>query len=211
MTSTPPAGPAAPHLSAPARRRFSLASLKVALFLAAALVVGVVFLWRLSHPTLCVVNVTESGPLVVTLDGEPLGAALPVAESEGAAQAHHLRTGVLVGEHKLEAKDAQGRVVDMRILKLEWGSSYLYAPAHDPGACFNVQTDGYGSAQVDHPVQSLDPALALWKLPAGPDYWFRDTPDSVSTKGGGAKRTALRLVACDDEEAKENGGGAAEE
>ena len=106
------------------------------------------------------------------------------------------------GKHKIEAKDASGKVVDTQTIDFNgWLANYVYAPAHSPKTCFVLQTDAYGTARVANPFQQLDPTKSLWLVSGSVDYWFQDTPSSVNLdkkKGSGTTKTAFRQITCGD-------------
>ncbi|HVK69913.1 MAG TPA: hypothetical protein VM694_35885, partial [Polyangium sp.] len=180
-----------------------------------AVVVGVVgvgaFLWYgHTHPSVRIVNVTGKDGVTVTLDGEALAKDLKNAATENAAVV--VTKNVSSGAHKLEAKDASGKVLESFTFEFKSGTNgYVYAPgrAADSKTCFVVQTDEYKTISVglgnNNRFKTLDPTKNIWELPTTIEFWFQDTPDSVeikTKKGQSSNKTvtkrALRQAPCDD-------------
>jgi hypothetical protein len=169
---------------------------------------GVNYLY--THPSVYVVNVTGTDGLTVTLDGEPLASNLKNATAEDRSLV--TQESVKSGVHKLEAKDATGKVLESFNFdfKSGFGTTYVYAPSRSPKTCFFIQTDEYktNSAAPDKVAdrfKPLDPTKTIWEMPESIDYWFQDSPDSVeikTKKGQKPKdsviKRALRQGACND-------------
>ncbi|MDC0745201.1 hypothetical protein [Polyangium mundeleinium] len=175
------------------------------------LVGGVGFAWYgYTHPSVRIVNVTGKDGVTVTLDGEALAKDLKNAAKENAAVV--VTKNVASGAHKLEAKDASGKVLESFTFEFKSGTNgYVYAPgrAADSKTCFIVQTDEYKTINVgfgnSDRFKTLDPTKNIWELPTTIEFWFQDTPDSVeikTKKGQSSNKTvtkrALRQAACDD-------------
>ncbi|WP_206079376.1 hypothetical protein [Polyangium spumosum] len=177
-------------------------------------VIGVVgFLWwGHTHPSVRIINVTGQDGVSVTLDGEELAKDLKNAATENASVV--VTKNVSSGSHKLEAKDASGKVLESFTFEFQSGSNgYVYAPGRtaDSKTCFVLQTDEYktiniGLGQKDR-FKTLDPTKNLWELPTKIEFWFKDTPESVEikTKKGdksnkSVTKRALRQARCDDPE-----------
>ncbi|MDI3286375.1 hypothetical protein [Polyangium sp. 15x6] len=180
-----------------------------------AVVLGVAgiggFVWYgYTHPSVRIVNVTGKDGVSVTLDGQELAKDLKNAATENAAVV--VTKNVASGAHKLEAKDASGKVLESFTFEFKSGTNgYVYAPgrAADSKTCFIVQTDEYktisvGLGNTDR-FKTLDPTKNLWELPTTIEFWFQDTPESVeikTKKGDSSNKTvtkrALRQAPCDD-------------
>ena len=182
-----------------------------------AVVLGVAgvgaFMWYgYTHPSVRIDNVTGKDGVTVTLDGDELAKDLKNAATENAAVV--ITKNVSSGSHKLEAKDASGKVLESFTFEFKSGSNgYVYAPgrAADSKTCFVVQTDEYKTINVGlgnkDRFKTLDPTKNLWELPTTIEFWFKDTPDSVeikTKKGSTSNKTvtkrALRQAPCDDPE-----------
>jgi hypothetical protein len=165
------------------------------------LIGGIAFaIYASGHTSMHLVNAAGSGGLTVTVDGEVIAKGLAYSPTEDHSKVES--TTISSGKHKIETKDASGKVIDSQTVEFDgWLASYLYAPAHNPKTCFVLQTDAYGTARVANPFQTLDPTRVLWKMPKSVDYWFQDTPDSVQLdkkKQSGTTKTALRQITCGD-------------
>ncbi|MDI1444826.1 hypothetical protein [Polyangium sp. 6x1] len=180
-----------------------------------AVVVGIIglggFAWYgATHPSVRIINVTGKDGVTVTLDGEELAKDLKNAPTENAAVV--VTKNVASGPHKLEAKDASGKVLESFTFEFKSGTNgYVYAPGRtaDSNTCFIVQTDEYKTINVglgnNNRFKALDRTKNIWELPTTIEFWFQDTPDSVeikTKKGQSSNKTvtkrALRQAACDD-------------
>lgn len=163
-----------------------------------------------THPSVYLVNVTGKDGVSIFIDGKPLAQNLKNAVNESFSLVSVQSVGA--GKHKVEAKDAGGKVLESFdfVFETGLGNNYLYSPARDPRVCFIVQTDEYKSSTTapslvtDH-FKKLDPGKTIWKVPEAIDYWFKDSPDSVTIKqkkGTSSKnvvKRSLRQAACDDQ------------
>lgn len=160
-----------------------------------------------SHPAVYVVNTTGKDGVSVTIDGETFAANLKHAATEerGLVSTSSLKAG----KHKVEAKDAQGKVLESFDFEFKtgFGITYVYAPARNPQICFFLQRDEYSTTSTftnKDRFKTLDPTRTIWELTDHVDYWFQDSPESVSIKtkkGQSAKnvvKRALRQAACND-------------
>ncbi|MDC3957893.1 hypothetical protein [Polyangium jinanense] len=169
------------------------------------------FVWYgYTHPSVRIVNVTGKDGVSVTLDGQELAKDLKNAATENAAVV--VTKNVASGAHKLEAKDASGKVLESFTFEFKSGTNgYVYAPgrAADSKTCFIVQTDEYKTISVglgnQDRFKTLDPTKNIWELPTTIEFWFQDTPESVeikTKKGDSSNKTvtkrALRQAPCDD-------------
>jgi len=175
-----------------------------------ALGAGVNYMY--THPSLYVVNVSGSDGVSVFVDGEPLASNLKNAAAENRSLVS--MESVKSGSHKLEAKDASGKVIETMTVELKsgFGTTYVYAPARNKQICFFVQTDEYTTSQnapdkVKDRFKPLDPTSSFWQVPDSIDYWFQDSPESVNiktNKNGKAPssvvKRALRQARCNDPE-----------
>ncbi len=160
---------------------------------------GVVAYWAYTHPAVHIVNASSAPSLSVFVDDGQVATGLEPAVAEETASTKSASVHVPAGDHTITAKDASGNVIDTQKVTIEAGGVYLYAPAHSRTVCWTLQTDAYGSAHVEKPMQLLDAAHSFWKLPESPDYWFQDTPNTVKVKGKkSTKKSALRQHSCDD-------------
>jgi len=170
---------------------------------------GAVAWYAYSHPSLRIVNTTGKDGVTVTLDGEAIAKDLKNASTESAGLV--VKTSVGSGAHKIEAKDASGKVLESFTHEFKGGTNgYVYAPARDPQICLIVQTDEYKTSSVAPDTvkdrfKPLDPTKNIWELPASIDYWFQDSPESVtisqkkgSSSGKSVVKRALRQARCDD-------------
>lgn len=163
------------------------------------LIIGAV--WASGKSTLHIVNTAGASPITITVDGEVVSKDVPFAAAEDRSKARN--ETIPAGKHKVEAKDATGKVLDTQTVDFDgFFASYLYAPAHSPKTCFVLQTDAYGTARVASPFTQLDPTKSLWKPSKSVDTWWGDNPDSVSLdrkkKQSGATKTAMRQITCGD-------------
>ena len=157
-----------------------------------------------THPQIHIVNTTGKDGVTVTIDGEVVAASLANAanESPGATVAPRIGSG----SHKIEAKDATGKVIDTATFEFKSGSNgYLYAPGHDAKVCFILQTDQYSTNSampgLSDRYKTLDPSKHLWEMAESIDYWFQDSPQSVSISNKGPStvtKHALRQTRCGD-------------
>ncbi len=158
---------------------------------------GAIFgIYSYSHPTFYVVNATGKDGLTVTIDGEPMVTGLKgsLTESKSATESKMLASG----KHKIEAKDAAGKVIETVDVEIKSGSDgYLFAPGRAKTVCFFVQVDTYGSGGGTGSDIPLDATKTFWEMPASIDHWFEDTPMSVDSKSSSVRR-ALRQVPCSD-------------
>jgi hypothetical protein len=180
------------------------------LVLGAMIAIGVGVNYVYSHPSVHIVNVSGSDGVSVFLDGEPLAQNLKNAAAENKDLV--AKESVKAGSHKLEAKDSSGKVLETMTVELKsgFGSTYVYAPARNKQICFFIQTDEYKTSQnapdkVQDRFRPLDPTSSFWQVPDSIDYWFQDSPESVSIKtdkkGKAPKsvvKRALRQARCND-------------
>lgn len=165
-----------------------------------------------SHPSVYVVNVTGTDGVTVYVDGEPLTEGLKNAAAENNSLVS--RESVKAGPHKVEAKDASGKVLESLQVDFQsgFGSTYVYAPARNPQICFFVQTDEYKTNdnapdKVKDRFKPLDPTKTMWLLPDSIDYWFQDSPENITIKtdkkgkaASSVVKRALRQGKCNDPE-----------
>lgn len=160
---------------------------------------GGIFGWySYSHPTFYVVNASGKDGITVTIDGEVMVANLKssLVENPSAAESKMLASG----KHKIEAKDAGGKVLETLDVEIESGSNgYLFAPGRDKKICFMVQEDTYGSTAIKPKDVVLDPKKSFWEMPDDIDYWFQDNPDTVQLDQSQSStiKHALRQHPCD--------------
>ena len=161
---------------------------------------GIAFaVYSSGHTSLHFVNAAGPGAMTISVDGVDVSKNLQYSPTENRSAVD--TETITSGKHKIEAKDASGKVVDTQTIEFDgWLADYVYAPAHSPKVCFTLQTDAYGSARVANPFTPLDPTKTLWKMPKSVDYWFQDTPGSVNLdkKQSGTTKTALRQHTCGD-------------
>ena len=153
--------------------------------------------------SLRVVNAAGASPVSIFIDGKLVddssGKDVPYSPTEDSSKVRSVT--IPAGKHKLEAKDATGKVLDTQSMEFDgFFGTYLYAPAHSPKVCFVYQTDAYGSARVANPFTPLDNTKHIWKITKSVDRYFQDTPDSVKLdkKKSGTTKTALRQITCGD-------------
>jgi hypothetical protein len=172
---------------------------------------GTLAWYAYSHPSLRIVNTSGKDGVTVTLDGSPVAKDLKNAATESAGVV--IKTSVASGPHKIEAKDASGKVLESFTYEFKGGTNgYVYAPARDPQMCFIVQSDEYKTSStapdsIKDRFKPLDPTKNIWELPESIDYWFQDSPESVTIsqkKGSSSSKSvvkrALRQARCDDPE-----------
>ncbi len=199
---TPPMPQAAPSKSSP---------LKIVgtglLILAGVVGSAAVAYYLYSHPTMYVVNATGNDGVTITIDGETFAANLKNAAREERSLVSS--SSLKAGKHKVEAKDAQGKVLESFDFEFKtgFGITYVYAPARNQKTCFFIQRDEYStttSFSNKDRFKTLDPTRTIWELTDHIDYWFQDSPESVTikTKKGQSSKTvvkrALRQAACND-------------
>jgi hypothetical protein len=153
-----------------------------------------------THPQLHMVNTTGQNGVSIFIDGEAVATNLRNANAEapGLTDSAYISSGT----HKVEAKDASGRVIESFSVNFASGSDgYLYAPMHNKDICFFIQADKYGTGLGGGAKdQLLDRSRNFWPMPASIDFWFRDNPDTVKL-GKGQRSTvkrALRQMRCSD-------------
>lgn len=173
-----------------------------------ALVIGIAAWYSHSHPSVRIVNTSGKDGLSVYIDGQPFAKDLKNAATENKAYA--FTSSIAAGQHKVEAKDASGKVLESFTYDFKAGwNGFLYAPAKNARVCFFIQTDEYktnASAPdtVKDRFEQLDATKKIWELPVSIDYWFEDSPESVTVKqrkGSSSKsviKRALRQAACND-------------
>jgi hypothetical protein len=89
---------------------------------------GIFGWYSYSHPTFYVFNATGKDGMTVTIDGEVMVSGLKSSLSETSSAAESKMLGS--GKHKIEAKDASGKVIESLEVEIESGSNgYLFAPA----------------------------------------------------------------------------------
>jgi len=168
---------------------------------------GALVYYLYNHPTVYVVNATGADGVSVFIDGAPLAQSLKNAATESNSLV--VNESVAAGKHKVEAKDSSGKVLESFDFTFEpgFGSTYLYSPARNKNTCFFVQTDEYKTSStapdtVKDRFKPLDPTRTIWLVPESIDYWFQDSPDSVSIKkksgSSSVIKRALRQGACND-------------
>jgi len=191
----------APGMPAPAAPSKGISKIKLIAGIAAAAVlipaIGFGIYWASTHRTMYIVNTTGKDGVSVFIDGQPVAQNLKNAVEEKRSLV--VSESVTTEKHKIEAKDASGKVIDTFTFDFDKASnSLLYAPAHDPNVCFYVQTDTYGRKPNFSKDVVLDRTKNFWEVPSSIDYWFQDNPDSVKLKKGqSATKRALRQVPCD--------------
>jgi hypothetical protein len=171
--------------------------------------VGFLLFYLHGHPSLYIVNTSGADGVSVLVDGAPLAPNLKNAATESYSLV--AKESVSSGKHKVEAKDASGKVLETFEFNFEsgFGSTYLYAPARGKNVCFMVQTDEYKTSSVAPDLvkdrfKPLDPTRTIWRITDKIDYWFQDSPESVTikTKKGSSPKNvikrALRQAACND-------------
>ena len=165
-----------------------------------------------SHPSVYIVNVSGTDGVSVFVDGEPLASNIKNAAAENRSLVS--LESVKAGSHKLEAKDSSGKVLETMTVEFKpgFGSTYVYAPARNKQICFFVQTDEYKTSQnapdkVQDRFRPLDPTSSFWLIPDKIDYWFQDSPESVSIKTdkkgkapSSVVKRAIRQGRCNDPE-----------
>ncbi len=162
-------------------------------------------LFELHFPVVRVVNVSGQ-TLEVFADDRDLGSVDATSvESQGAG----VEVRIPVGQRRLRAVNADGKVVDETTAIIQSGADHLYAPASD-GRCFWIETTGYGKA-VDFGTR-VDPLGAppqFWTFAEGVDLWFAPTPaaDDEHRFTGGTLR-AVRQARCDESPGVFRGGAA---
>jgi len=171
---------------------------------------GALAWYAYTHPSLRIVNTTGKDGVTVTLDGQAIAKDLKHAAKESESLVTTASVGT--GTHKIEAKDASGKVIESLTYEFKGGTNgYVYAPARDPQICFIIQTDEYKTSSgapdtVSDRFKPLDPTKNLWEVPVSIDYWFQDSPESVTIrqkKGSSSKsvvKRSLRQARCDDPE-----------
>jgi hypothetical protein len=169
--------------------------------LAIIAIIGVVY--ASGKSSLRIVNNAGGGAITIFVDGQPVEKDVPFSAGEDGSKTRSAT--IPAGKHKLEAKDASGKVLDTQNMDFAgFFATYLYAPAHSPKTCFVLQTDAYGTSRVANPFTQLDPTRAIWKVEKSVDTWWADNPDSVSLKSSGknkktgATKTAMRQITCGD-------------
>ena len=165
--------------------------------LAILVVVGLVY--ASGKSCLHIVNNSGAGAVTIFVDGEAVEKDVPYTAGEDSSKTRSAT--IPAGKHKVEAKDASGKVLDTQTMDFDgFFATYLFAPAHSPKTCFVLQTDAYGASRVANPFTQLDPTRSLWKVTKSVDTWWRDNPDSVNLKKkqSGATKTAMRQITCGD-------------
>ena len=207
MGAQPPMPPPAPATSGGLNK---LKVIGIGVIVALGTIIGgVVFYYLHTHPHLYIVNATGKDGVSVFINGEPIAQNLKNAatESESLVSQQTLKAGT----HKVESKDATGKVLESFNFEFEtgFGTNYVYAPARDAKICFIIQTDEYKTDAAapdtvkDH-FKPLDPTKTIWKVPESIDFWFQDSPDSVTikTKKGQSSsnvvKRSLRQAPCND-------------
>ena len=165
--------------------------------LAILVIVGLVY--ASGKSSLHIINNAGGGAITIYVDGEAVEKDVPFTAGEDSTKARSAT--IPAGKHKVEAKDASGKVLDTQTMDFDgFFATYLFAPAHSPKTCFVLQTDAYGASRVANPFTQLDPTRSLWKVPKSVDTWWRDNPDSVNLKKkqSGTTKTAMRQITCGD-------------
>lgn len=151
-----------------------------------------------THPQLHMINTTGRDGVSIFIDGESVAAGLRNAMVE--SQALTSSAYVASGTHKVEAKDASGKVIESFSVEFASGSNgYLFAPMHNRDICFFIQADQYGAGIGGTAKdQLLDQNRNFWLMPSSIDFWFQDNPNSVKLGKGqkSAVKRALRHVRC---------------
>ncbi|AKT40411.1 uncharacterized protein CMC5_045640 [Chondromyces crocatus] len=151
-------------------------------------------------------NVTGTDGLTILVDEKPVAENVKHTATENEKLVAQVTLSS--GPHKIEAKDASGKVLESFTIDIDFGGRYLYAPARPKGTCFFVQTDEYKSSpsadsSVKDRFKALDKDRTIWKVESI-DYWFQDSPESVTIKtkkgssSGSVIKRSLRQAACDD-------------
>jgi len=111
-----------------------------------------------------------------------------------------LETRVAAGPRTLEARDAQGSVLERLEVRFEAGRTHLFAPRSE-GYCFWLESTNYGRAPApDKPLLALDPAPHFWVLELPIDSWFSPNPSAAAgdDRSTGGVLTALRQARCSE-------------
>jgi hypothetical protein len=172
-----------------------------------AIAIGIGAWYAHTHPTLYVVNTTGKDGLSVVVDGSPVITGLRNATSESAANVQS--KSFAAGVHKIEIKDASGKVIETQTFDMKSGSDgVLFAPQRAKEWCFYYQTDVYstgsGASHAGNRFRVLDPTKTIWEIPGSVDYWWQDTPTSVEVKNSSTvTKHALRQGRCSDPNFKE--------
>lgn len=91
------------------------------------------------HADIHVVNTTGKDGVSVFVDGKLFGQNLKNAANEDFGLA--AKKSISPGQHKIEAKDADGKVVESISWRFSESQTYLYAPARAPNVCFFAMPD----------------------------------------------------------------------
>ncbi len=170
----------------------------LAVLIAIGAIIGVV--WSMTHDTIHIVNTTGRDGVSVFIDGVAVATNLKNAANESwlASDSESVKSG----SHKIEAKDATGKLLESLTVSFEGGSNgYLYAPIHSKDVCFVIRTDVYGRVIGNGPRDVLlDRGKNFWPMPSSIDRWFQDTPRTVELGKGqsSATKRALRQVPCNE-------------
>ncbi|MFO0759265.1 MAG: hypothetical protein U0359_22425 [Byssovorax sp.] len=160
---------------------------------------AIVGIYSYTHPSLHMINNTGKDGVSIYIDGNAVATNLKNAPTESWLASSS--SSISSGKHKIEAKDASGKVIEtIADMEFKSGSNgYLYSPMHDKNVCFVVQVDVYGkTAGAGAKDILLDKNRNFWEMPASIDRWFQDTPDSVKLGKGqtSATKRAVRQVPC---------------
>lgn len=170
--------------------------------------VGVPVRWALSTTTLAVgsalvahalltaevrVLALTGDRLTVWADGRP---AAVVDPARGESSAAGVRVRLPTGRILLEARSADGSVVDRAEVIVERGRAHLYAPG-DHGRCFWTETahpSDPAMGAVRRPLEGSGPFHALPEI----DIWLAPLPAPAGVRTSGGAVTALRQRPCTD-------------
>jgi hypothetical protein len=154
--------------------------------------------WASSHTAMHIVNASAEASLSIVVDGQVVEGAVPQTATEDASRARV--TYLAHGEHDVEARDANGRVIDHAHVTVgPRTESLLYAPARQDAVCFALETAEYGEASNPlEPLILLDPSKSLLDVGPPVDVWFDAPPRSVvvDDHDHGVVRRAVRQLPC---------------
>ena len=155
--------------------------------------IGSLFLHGIYHPTLRVLNLSGER-FDLWLDGARVGPVEP-SSVESPSAGRELR--LTAGQHRLEARGEDGRMLSNVEVTLESGKAHLYAPASDE-YCFWLEKRSYGRSRVQIERAPLEAEERFWALPASLDGWFTLPPEprpGEQALSGGVV-TTLRQARC---------------
>jgi hypothetical protein len=152
--------------------------------------------WWYAHPLVRVVN-PGPAPIEIQVDGRPWG-LVPAIPGEAPNAGRGIR--LPWGWRKLEARSAQGEIVDRVEGHVVPGLSLMWVPSRG-ARCFWVERVGYGRASVSPAASTpLGERDSFFSLDEPIDAWFQPSP-AVSGPGtwlSGGVRRAVRYGPCPD-------------